>query len=95
MPEIWKSIADGITNLETESAAESEWIEASESSEPVTTVSQALFLANRLDMPRTQRKEISDAFGTSATVRHFGFECDFHALAFFDRHGKAWKVIKW
>lgn len=95
MPETWVSIARNIKSLETKRATEGKWIEASDSSDTVHTVSEMLVLVTTLNLTPAERKEIQEAFEDSVAVRHFGFECNFHALVFFDQAGTGWKVMKW
>jgi hypothetical protein len=48
-----------------------------------------------LNLTPGDRAGLPDDFSNSSRVVHFGFDCDFHALVFFDDSKRAWKVIKW
>jgi len=40
-------------------------------------------------------ESLRDAFNKSSKVVHYGFDCNYHALVFFDEAKRAWKVIKY
>lgn len=92
----WSQIRDGIIELENRHANEEDWRKASES-EPlvVSSISALHDQIKGLDLTNSEREALSAAFRQSSRVIHFGFECDYHAMVFFDDSGKAWKVIKW
>lgn len=96
MESIWSGIGDDINKLEEEHADENRWREKSNApeSKQINSVSELIERTKGLSISPRQ-KVLSDAFNKSSRVVHFGFDCDFHALVFFDDARRSWKVIKW
>ena len=93
MPELWKSIADRIDAMEREHAPDAVWRENKDSGsipQEIRTASE-LFSACPAGYPS---QGLQTDFARSTKVVHYGFECDYHAIVFFDADGRAWKVIK-
>ncbi len=97
MPRIWAGIGDGIHKLEEEHAHEGAWTTAATGGEPIPIHSLVELMeeTKALSMPPEERSGLRDAFSKSSKVVHYGFDCDYHALVFFDDARQAWKVIKW
>ncbi|OYW31616.1 MAG: hypothetical protein B7Z47_00530 [Chthoniobacter sp. 12-60-6] len=96
MDAAWSEIRDGIGKLENEHAHEDDWRKASEPHpEVVSSISDLNEQTKSLEISVSEREGLPAAFNKSSRVIHFGFECNYHALVFFDEAGKSWKVIKW
>jgi len=94
----WAGIRDGINKLDKDHASEDEWRKASEphpGPDVVVTIAVLNELTKNLGLTEAERSELTAAFNKSSRVVHFGFECDYHALVFFDDAERAWKVIKY
>lgn len=97
---IWAGVMDGINKLEDAHASEDEWRKASvpppePKPEVVRSITALNELTKDLGLTDAQRLELPAAYNKSSRVIHFGFECNYHALVFFDDAKRAWKVIKW
>jgi hypothetical protein len=96
MDAAWSKIRDGIAKLEDEHAHENDWRKASEPQpELVSSISALQVHTKDLEIAASERVGLPAAFNKSSRVIQFGFECNYHALVFFDESGKSWKVIKW
>lgn len=91
MQAAWGVIAEEINELERTHAAVAEWRRGSESAVLVNSEEELLALVPSGLSNKLVRLE----FARSAKVIHFGFECDYHALVFFDGGGRAREVFKW
>jgi hypothetical protein len=92
----WSRIRDRIDKLGDEHAHEADWRKASEpQSEVVSSISDLHEQTKDLEITAAEREVLPAAFNKSSRVVNFGFECNYHALVFFDQAGKCWKVIKW
>lgn len=96
MDAAWSRIRDGINKLGDQHANENDWRKASEP-EPKVIRSMADLHEQTMELEITasEREELPAAFNKSSRVIQFGFECNYHALVFFDEARSSWKVIKW
>ena len=96
MDAAWSQIRGGISELEIRHANEQDWRKASEPGpQVISSISALRDQIKGLNITDSEREALSTAFRQSSRVVHFGFECNYHALVFFNEAGKCWKVIKW
>lgn len=97
MPRIWAGIGAGITELENAHAPEDAWAKEATGADPrpIRSLAELMEETKELNLTPRDRAGLPDDFSNSSRVVHFGFDCDFHALVFFDDSKRAWKVIKW
>jgi hypothetical protein len=96
-PDPSAAIMDAITGrmdeLKRTDADRSEWNKAAYSATVLKTLSDlhnALPVgvpANEIERQR-ERRHLDHLFRTSSVAVHYGFECDFRAIVFFDRKGR-------
>jgi hypothetical protein len=95
MPEIWAGLERKIQGLKEAQSTYSQWkMAATESAEPVTSLEQLRLAFAATGKPadegtakRDEELLVSHFLSAPRTV-HFGFECDFHAIVFFDKLGR-------
>ena len=96
MPEIWARIEREIQGLKAGRSTYSQWKAAASVSglpEPVTSIDRlrSVFAATGKPandaLAQQHEKELIERFLSAPRTVHFGFECDFHAIVFFDKHG--------
>ena len=94
MPAIWTGINARIAQLEETRAPKLEWDKSASESCQIRSLHHL-----REVMPSSFGKpddgEPPSLFKDSTMVVHYGFDCDFHAVVFFDAKMKPSKVIKW
>ena len=94
MPKIWASLEDRISLLKKVSATQAQWTKAAEDASPVSTITELRVAILATGVPadavesQRQQEHLERLFYTSHHVIHFGFECDFHAIVFFDSRGR-------
>ena len=94
MPEFWASIAGGIAALKKVNATRTQWTKAADSASPILTVAQLHTAIAATGAPadaverQRQLDHLESLFHTSRRTIHFGFECDHHAIVFFDSQGR-------
>ncbi len=94
MPALWSGIKADIDKLEARQAPKSEWDKSAAEKLRITSIVKLLEVMPQ-SLAKSEADEISDQFHTSALTVHYGYDCDYHALVFFDAGMKAQKVIKW
>ena len=98
MEAAWSGIRENINKLESEHVFEDEWRKAAElHPEPkaVQSITELKKQTEGMEFTSLERDQLTKDFNISSRVIHFGFECNYHALVFFDDAKRAWKVIKW
>lgn len=90
MPGIWASILADIDQLKQNQASRTEWTKASDSATEIKTIEELRQVIKDTGAPVDEIKNKSDQaqmeklFRTSHCIIHFGFECNFHEIVFFD-----------
>ena len=84
MEALWAQIRTQIEDLETRGAPVDEWQEAAETSNPILTKEELRQHCGS----HLQQSDIF-AFGEAGRVFHFGLECNYHAVVFFEKQGRA------
>lgn len=100
MEAAWAGVRSAINKLDEDHASEDEWRKANvpppePGPEVVRSIAALSELTKDLGLTDAERLELPAAYNKSSQVVHFGFECNYHALVFFDDAKRAWKVIKW
>lgn len=95
MEAAWAGIRAGIDKLEDDHAHLDEWKKSTSQFRAVSSLTALTEETRNLSISDVERKELAEDFAKSSSVFHFGYECDYHALVFFDNARKAWKVIKY
>ena len=94
MPAIWSGIRTDIDKLEARHAPKTDWDKSAPENFRITSIAKLLEVVPQ-PLSKSEAEDISDQFRTSALTLHYGFDCNFHALVFFDGEMKSRKVIKW
>lgn len=94
MPAIWSGIRADIDKLEATHAPKTDWDKSAAEKIRITSIAK---LPEVIPPPLSESEadEMSNQFRASALTVQYGFDCDFHALVFFDTEMKTRKVIKW
>lgn len=95
--EIWASIRAEIDRLEQEHATSAEWQKAKalEDSARVKSLENLHSIIKGLELDASEKKQLDELFTNSSKTMHFGFECQYHALVFFDSNDRSKYVVKW
>ena len=95
MPDAWAAIHSKIDRLENSHATPAEWTKAADGSEKITRISQLHTTLTTLLLDASEQRQLDKLFRTSARTIHFGFECNYHALVFFDSNDRPVRILKW
>ena len=94
MPAIWASIQAQIDELKKGEAAQRQWRKLADNASRISTledlhkaIAATGVSADPLERER-QQKHLENLFHASHRTIHFGFECDHHAIVFFDSVGR-------
>ena len=94
MPAVWASIEARRDTLKKTSATQAQWTKASDGVYPISTVDQLHAAIAATGVPadaaerQRQQNHLERLFRTSHSTIHFGFECNYHAIVFFDAHSQ-------
>jgi hypothetical protein len=95
MEAAWAGIRADIDKLEVGHARLDEWKKSTPEFNAISSLPALKENTQNLGISDDEQRELHDAFAKSSSVFHFGYECNYHALVFFDAAKRAWKVIKW
>ncbi len=93
MPSLWAGIRQSIDTLESNHAPVSEWDAASDSATRIETRAELDAVLSNITRNGGDKQTMAEWDRWSPVV-HYGFECDYHALVFFEK-GRASRVFKW
>lgn len=95
MDSIWAGIRDEICHLEETHATLDEWRQRAAEEQVLQSADELLSTLRETSLTDVDLAEALRKRSSAAKVIHFGFDCDYHALVFFDKGNRAESVIKW
>lgn len=94
MPKVWAMLEGQIAILKKVGATQAQWTKAADNALPISSIAELRGAIAATGVPadaverERQQEHLERLFRTSHHVIHFGFECDFHAIVFFDSRGR-------
>ena len=95
MDSIWAGIRDDICRLEETHASLDEWRQRAAEEQVLQSADELRSALRETGLTEVDLAEALRKRSRAAKVIHFGFDCDYHALVFFDKGKRAESVIKW
>jgi len=92
---IWEGIRGKIVYLEESHATLAEWREAGPQEQRLNDVDEARYSLEGTGLAPEDIDQALARLPRATKTIHFGFDCDYHALVFFDKTDRASSVIKW
>ncbi len=95
MESIWADIRSKVVGLDESHASRAEWQKASCEQYPLQSADEVRNVLKETSLTQNEVDEAAEAFKTASQTIHFGYDCDYHALVFFDRNGNSSSAILW
>tara|TARA_R110002049_G_scaffold160606_1_gene325581 strand:- start:551 stop:937 length:387 start_codon:yes stop_codon:yes gene_type:complete len=92
---VWESIRGEINHLEASHATLKDWRQAAGEEQQLNTADETRAFLEGTGLSSNDIDHATSSFSTAAKVIHFGFDCNYHALVFFDQADRASFVINW
>jgi hypothetical protein len=95
MPVLWAVARNEIEQLESTTQKRPVWAATAESDETILSPSKLSSILTDLRLSDSEKRQAFAAFDKAEAVCHYGFECNYHALVYFDLSDKPFHVLNW
>ena len=95
MESIWSGIRSRMVRLDESHASRAEWQKASCEQHHLQSADEVRKMLKETSLTQDEVGKATAEYKTASRTIHFGFDCDYHALVFFDRNDNSSSAILW
>jgi len=95
MESIWADILSNIVRLDAMHASMADWQKSSTEEHPLRSSDEVRTVLKSTRLTLDEVDQAVRAFKAASRSVHFGFDCDYHALVFFDKKDRSSSAILW